>query len=318
MATTGDPIPDAPVERWVRGEGPRLHALDWRQPGAARDVLLLHGLASSARWWDLVAPQLAASGLGPVALDQRGHGESERPPTGYGFEEVVGDAIRTIRQLDLRDTVVVGHSWGGTTAVAMAAWHPEEIAGSVSVDGPLDSMKDRWTWEETEERLKPPRVKVTREQIVGFMSSGPLADLWSSEMEPIVLSLFMDDGEGDGMLVSRFPFDAHMEVVRALYEADPREWIRELRRPVLLLPARGRGDLEWERAKAESIQKITSTWMRVEWLEDSIHDVPLQRPDLVASHVVGFVGSLDEFPLRSSPSRSVPTIREVLEAEDAE
>src|SRR5205085_2928497 len=64
-----------PVDRVVGGDGPALHAVDWRSSGASRPVLLLHGLASSARWWDLVAARLAAAGLGPVALDQRGHGQ---------------------------------------------------------------------------------------------------------------------------------------------------------------------------------------------------------------------------------------------------
>ena len=42
-------------------------------------ILLLHGLASAARIWDFVAPLLAEHGYVVTALDQRGHGESEKP-----------------------------------------------------------------------------------------------------------------------------------------------------------------------------------------------------------------------------------------------
>jgi pimeloyl-ACP methyl ester carboxylesterase len=75
--------------------GLRLHYRDWqREEGAnARlaPILLIHGLASAARIWDLTAPLLASSGHRVVALDQRGHGESDKPYSGYSSEEIVAD-----------------------------------------------------------------------------------------------------------------------------------------------------------------------------------------------------------------------------------
>jgi len=48
-------------------------------------LLALHGLASNARWWDLVAGRLAPEHR-VVAVDLRGHGRSDRPDTGYGVD----------------------------------------------------------------------------------------------------------------------------------------------------------------------------------------------------------------------------------------
>src|SRR3972149_4540541 len=79
--------------------------------GDAPGVLLLHGLASSSHIWDLVAPRLAPA-LRVVAYDQRGHGRSGKPSSGYGFERVTADALAVIRAAALRRPLAVGHSWG--------------------------------------------------------------------------------------------------------------------------------------------------------------------------------------------------------------
>jgi len=60
-------------------------------------VLLLHGLASTRHIWDLVVPGLA--GLPVLALDQHGHGDSDRPEGPYDGEAVVGDGLTALDAL---------------------------------------------------------------------------------------------------------------------------------------------------------------------------------------------------------------------------
>ena len=69
------PMATQPIDGMVQaGEaGIAIHYRDWG--GAGRPIALVHGLASSARIWDLMAPLLRAAGR-VVAFDQRGHGES--------------------------------------------------------------------------------------------------------------------------------------------------------------------------------------------------------------------------------------------------
>ena len=50
-----------------------------------RAFVLVHGLASNARLWDGVGDRLAELGHASIAVDQRGHGESSKPDTGYDF-----------------------------------------------------------------------------------------------------------------------------------------------------------------------------------------------------------------------------------------
>ena len=78
--------PSAPASRAVPGDGVTLRARDWG--GGGQPLVLLHGLASNARIWDGVAPRLVGAGLRVVALDLRGHGESDQPDDGYDFASV--------------------------------------------------------------------------------------------------------------------------------------------------------------------------------------------------------------------------------------
>ncbi|MCB5178325.1 alpha/beta fold hydrolase [Streptomyces antimicrobicus] len=107
-------------------------------PDAAGDprpaVLLLHGLMGRAFHWAGTASWLAA-GHRVVALDQRGHGQSERPAAGpYTREAFVADAEATVEQLGLAPVTLVGHSMGALTAWQLAARRPDLVRALVICD----------------------------------------------------------------------------------------------------------------------------------------------------------------------------------------
>ena len=103
----------------------RFHYVSW---GAERAelpaVLLLHGITSSALSWVRVGPELARH-YRVYALDMRGHGESIKPATGaYGLRLTADDAVAFMEALGLERPILIGHSWGGATAMMLAsgAW----------------------------------------------------------------------------------------------------------------------------------------------------------------------------------------------------
>jgi len=103
----------------------RFHYLSW---GTGRtelpSVLLLHGITSSAQSWVRVGPGLAGR-YRVYALDMRGHGDSIKPPQGvYSLRHTADDAVAFIETLGLERPVLIGHSWGGATAIVLAsgAW----------------------------------------------------------------------------------------------------------------------------------------------------------------------------------------------------
>ena len=113
----------------------RLAATRW--PGSGTPVVLLHGLASQRRFWNPVARRIAAGAAGSpiLALDQRGHGDSERPEQPYDLSTVAADLATAMDALALSRAVVVGHSWGGAVAATFAAEHPDRCLALVAIDG---------------------------------------------------------------------------------------------------------------------------------------------------------------------------------------
>jgi len=108
----------------------RFHYLSW---GAERSELpsmvLLHGITSSALSWVRVGPALADR-YRVYAFDMRGHGDSIKPSRGvYSLRHTADDALAFIEVLGLEHPVVMGHSWGGATAMVLASgvWSQQPI-----------------------------------------------------------------------------------------------------------------------------------------------------------------------------------------------
>ena len=111
----------------------RLHCLEWGLPGRP-GLLLLHGGAAHAHWFDAVAPAFAGR-FHVVALDQRGHGQSQSPePPAYGTEDFAQDLIGLMDNLGWSRITLLGHSMGGHNAMCFAAWYPDRIERLVIVD----------------------------------------------------------------------------------------------------------------------------------------------------------------------------------------
>jgi esterase len=121
--------------------GLRFHFLEWGEPDAPA-ILLLHGGNQSAHSWDLVSLHLADR-YHVLALDQRGHGDSEwSRELDYSAEARAADALAFIEDQQLASPVIVGHSMGGLVAMRMALTGPDLAKAFVLVDtGPELSPK---------------------------------------------------------------------------------------------------------------------------------------------------------------------------------
>ena len=115
------------------------HLLEWSDDGPV--VFLLHGFLEHAHGWDFVAPHLAAAGFRPVALDWRGHGDSEWVGAGgyYHFADYAADLAGIVRALG-GSAALVGHSMGANAALQYAGTEPERVTHLICVDalGPPD------------------------------------------------------------------------------------------------------------------------------------------------------------------------------------
>ncbi len=102
----------------------RLHYVT---AGAGFPVVLLHGWPQSWYEWRHIIPDLAER-FRVIAPDLRGLGDSSRPAGGYDKKTVGNDVWRLVRDvLGLPEFHLVGHDWGGPTAYAVAAAHPDAV-----------------------------------------------------------------------------------------------------------------------------------------------------------------------------------------------
>jgi pimeloyl-ACP methyl ester carboxylesterase len=99
-------------------------------------LLLVHGIACDRGFW---TPQLGyfKRDHRVVAVDLRGHGESDAPHQPYTMQAFADDLAWTCAQLGLNRPVIVGHSLGGLVALELAAMDPECPSAVVAIDSVL-------------------------------------------------------------------------------------------------------------------------------------------------------------------------------------
>lgn len=115
----------------------RLHYVDYGAPAPDAPVMvMLHGLTSAWGAWRRVAEHFAPR-YRVVALDQRGHGDSEwAPADGYDTDSYLSDLEQFVDGLGLDRFVLVGQSMGGHHTIAYTARHPERVIAAIANDIP--------------------------------------------------------------------------------------------------------------------------------------------------------------------------------------
>jgi len=116
-------------------------SLDVVEAGRRSDpvVLLCHGFPESSHSWRHQMRPLADAGYHVLAPDQRGYGTSESPSDvdAYGIDELGGDLLGLLDDVDAQDAVLVGHDWGALVAWDLARLHPERINSLVAMSVPF-------------------------------------------------------------------------------------------------------------------------------------------------------------------------------------
>ncbi|NUP42296.1 MAG: alpha/beta hydrolase [Streptomyces sp.] len=271
-------VPGAAFSPWsehvVGRDGVRLVCRDWGGPG--QPVVLLHGLAGHAGEWDVPARKLS-SRYRVVAVDQRGHGASERHPRDVSRAAYVADVIAVVDQLGLQQPVLVGQSLGGHTAMLTAAAHPGRVralvlveagSGGPNPDGPVDigAWLDSW-----------PTPFPSREAAAAFFGDGPVGAGWAAGLE-----------ERDGGWWPRFDRDV---MVRSLTENAQRSFWHawtQVACPTLLVLAQS-GFIPAEEADAMLRQRPATMAMSI---PGTGHDLHLEQPEVLHTVLSGFLDDL--------------------------
>ncbi|GIK36384.1 MAG: hypothetical protein BroJett011_02170 [Chloroflexota bacterium] len=265
-------------DRWI-DIGLQLHVREW--PGDKVSFVLLHGLSSNCRTWEMVAARLAAAGHHVVTVDQRGHGLSDKPATGFDFATVTADLARLLLALQLEQPIVVGQSWGGNVVLEFGVRYPDLARGLGFVDGGfLDHQaRPNPTWEAVSTELRPPDLDgMPRESLKRRLQEAHPD--WSEEGLEATLANF--ETLPDGTIRRWLDIPYHMLILRAMWEQRPPELYPQVTKPVLICVADS-GDA-WTEHKRKLVAAAEAGLPRreVHWFSATDHDIHIHRPDELA------------------------------------
>ena len=279
--------------------GINLNYRIWDESGGPA-LVLVHGLASTLRIWDFVAPLLARR-FTVVAYDQRGHAGSDKPSEGYDLQTMLVDLRGLVEGLKLERPAIVGHSWGATLALAYAAEYPEDCAGIALIDGGLIDLRTSsgGTWEDISERMAPPDLSRYKfaDMLHRAAGNSDLAGLPAPFVEEFYRSMM--DEQPDGTIRARLARQNHMAILRNIYDARPTELLPRVKCPVLVVIAVSGEEESASEREAEFIRLkqhgagLAESLLenrKIVWMHNTIHDIPLQRPERLAEEILAFFG----------------------------
>src|SRR5262249_15161933 len=131
-------------EHFVTVEKLRVHYLE---SGAGPTLVLIHGNAGAVEDFALHAIGLLCSEYRVVAVDRPGHGKSDRPSAKTPTLEDQAELLhQTLVGLGIRNPILVGHSWGGSLALAYSLQYQSEVSALVLLAPAAypDSREYRW------------------------------------------------------------------------------------------------------------------------------------------------------------------------------
>jgi pimeloyl-ACP methyl ester carboxylesterase len=120
---------------FVTVNGTKLHYLDWG--GKGKVLLFLAGLGNSAHIFDDIAPKFTDR-FRVLALTRRGHGQSDKPVTGYDLPTLTEDIRQFLNQLNIKRVTLIGHSFAGDEMTWFAGAYPERVDKLIYLDAAYD------------------------------------------------------------------------------------------------------------------------------------------------------------------------------------
>lgn len=232
-------------------------------------VVLLPGYADSHRFFEPLLPHLP--GLRVLALTLRGHGDSDKPASGYDLPTLAGDVLGFLDALSLDRVVLVGHSSGGLVAQQLCCEHPDRIRGQVLVGAPLDLRDLRPPFADVVERMTDP---VDPELVREVMGTLPLTD-------PAVTPEYVEEMVAESAKVPAHVWRTALEELRSATPPTEGE-VPDVRTMVVA----GADDLL---LGSDSQESLAEAWgARLVVLSDAGHLVAWEQPEAVGAGLTAF------------------------------
>lgn len=239
--------------------------------GQGADVVFLHGWMCNRTFWKRQCRELAGRNFRCLAIDFRGHGDSEAPGGGYSVEQLAGDVSALMTTLETGPAVIVGHSMGGMVAQQFCLERPEQTAALVLV---ATIASDR------EDRLISKRIASDGTRM-GFSRAFDLHfDAWFAPGAPASVRGWIR------RQMRSTPDELGLELVGAYSRFDLTGRLGEIRRPTLVIGTRSDDSAPpgQSRRLAELIPGA-----RLALIEDCGHFPMLEKPEELSRFLLPFL-----------------------------
>jgi pimeloyl-ACP methyl ester carboxylesterase len=234
---------------------------------------MLHGYSDSWFSFSRLLPLLPADHHA-YALDQRGHGDSDRPAQGYAMADFAADVVAFMDALGLSSATVVGHSMGTLVAQELALAAPQRVAGLILLGGGS--------------HIRTPEVFELQRAIDSFEDLVPVEFVQEFQASTIyhpVPTVFLEQVVAESM---KLPARVWRSVLAGCLDVDYTARLSQIQMPALLL--RGEQDglfLAGQDALAAGLPNAT-----VQLYHETGHALHWERPEQVAHDMEEFIWQL--------------------------
>lgn len=251
--------------------GVRLRYAEQGDP-EGRPVVMLHGYTDSSFSFSRVLP-LLDPGLRVLALDLRGHGDSQRPPDGYALGDLAADVLAFLDELGLERATIVGHCMGSLVAQRVALEAPRRVERLVLVS----SMTSARRIEGMEE------LRGAVEALDGEVPEAFAREFQESTVYGALPREFMDGVVAESL---KLPARVWRAVLEGLLADEHTPRLAEIQTPTLILW----GERDALLGRAEQVALVTSLRGSVlKVYPETGHSPQWERPELFVRDLEAFV-----------------------------
>lgn len=256
-------------------------------------ILLLHpGGIFSSFIWDRMIPAFQ-NHYRVIAVDIRGHGESERPIHGYDINNLTKDIYDVFSQLNINKAHVIGNSLGCLIGLSLAKLYPDKVLSLVNIDGGMlnycgeDGEREESREDIIKERNNRRLLEFTSKE--EFMKQAQ--EQWAnSPFEVIINQIPLYQLENQ-----RYAFQQTKEIGTAILETvcdfDVNEYYSETTCPVLFLPAEVEPKLELKKRTIKKFQKILP-YSKLVIIPESEHIMMIAHSEELAHEILQFYNDI--------------------------
>lgn len=265
----------------------------WEGERKGETILFLHPQGGTSSFWDEMLPYFSDE-YHLVCMDLRGQGESERASTGYDIETQCRDILAVLDHLEIENAHLIGNSLGGDFATFFAAKVPDRTRSLCNLDsGMIDFIGPNGEREGTKEEIleqyrtrKVPAFE-RREQFLAYAKENwvpwaPSYEKWFSHV-----SIYPLD---NGLITYQIPKQINLQIMETVCDLHYEEAYRQIRCPVLFLPAEDEPKLDVKLALVERFKETLSC--KVVVIPKSKHLMPIDQPEQVSREILAFLRAL--------------------------